>query len=245
MPWLILPGGNCPLLPVIPPAGTAPPTSSPAAQVTEYPQFAFVTPVDPQGNPVPPQDAAKGILGILGQTQTVSVGPSSPSGPQSSPSGAPSSQSATSGAPSSQSGAPSGTPSSQSATAEAPTSQNGAPSGVPSSQSGAPSGQSGELSSKRVPLGELVSVNVELVGLEGQPVMLSWSIFQEGGQTNLFGNWLSGHIVAFRLEATTNDDTATLEMWIPLPKLPGPFFIQLSLATDNAGLASAASGPFD
>jgi hypothetical protein len=93
-------------------------------------------------------------------------------------------------------------------------------------------------------LGELISVNVELAGLRDQPVLLSWSIFQEGSHTSLFGKWLSD-FVTYRLEATTNDDTGTLEMWIPLPKLNGPFFVHLSLTADGAGLASADSGPFD
>ena len=89
-----------------------------------------------------------------------------------------------------------------------------------------------------------MSVKVELAGLRGQPVFLSWSIFQKGGQTNLFGKWLSD-FAAYRLEATTNDATGTLKMWIPLPKLPGPYFIHLSLTTDGASLASTNSGPFD
>jgi hypothetical protein len=98
-------------------------------------------------------------------------------------------------------------------------------------------------SGKRVPLGELVSVNMELAGLQGQPVFLSWSIFQESGQNRLFGRWLS-NFVAYRLEATTEDDTGTLEMWIPLPKPPGPYFIRVSLSTDGASLTSMDSGPF-
>jgi hypothetical protein len=107
------------------------------------------------------------------------------------------------------------------------------------------SSQSGTPSSKRDPFGELVSVNLELVGLRGQPVLLAWSIFQQGNKTNPFEKWLGGDFVVDRLEATTNDDTAALEMWIPLPKVPGPFVIRLSLTTDGADLASADSGPFD
>jgi hypothetical protein len=114
----------------------------------------------------------------------------------------------------------------------------------PSGPSGAPSGPSGAPNAQKVPLGELVNVNLELVGLRGQPVLLSWSIFQGSSHTSLFGKWLRD-FAAYRLEATTNDDTAALEMWIPLPKLPGPYFIHLSLTTDSVGLASANSGMFD
>ena len=111
------------------------------------------------------------------------------------------------------------------------------------SQTRTASGPSGAPKAQQDPLGEQVNVNLELVGLRGQPVLLSWSIFQAGSHTNLFGKWL-GDFVADRLEATTNDDTGTLAMWIPLPKLPGPFFIHLILTTDGASLASADSSPF-
>ena len=94
-------------------------------------------------------------------------------------------------------------------------------------------------------MGELVSVNMELAGLRGQPVLLAWSIFQQRDKINPFGKWLGGDFVVDRLEATTNDDSTALEMWIPLPKLHGPFVIRLSLSTAGADLASADSGPFD
>ena len=104
------------------------------------------------------------------------------------------------------------------------------------------SGGSGTL---KQPLGELVSVNVELAGLQGQPVLLWWTIFQKGGQDRLPGEW-DHNFVAYRLEATTNDDTGTLEMWIPLPKQPGPYFIHLTMTTpDGISLASTTSDPFD
>jgi len=184
MPSVTLPAIHCrvPFERTFPVTGTFPVIIQPVA-------------VDPSGGLVPPVVAAIRLIGILGQTQTVS-----------------------------------GTPSNNS--------------GTPSNNSGTPSNNSGTPSNKRDPLGELVSVNMELAGLRGQTVFLSWSIFQEGGHTSLFGKWLN-NFVAYRLEATTNDDTGSLEMWIPLPKLPGPFFIQLSLTTDGASIASTDSSPFD
>ena len=106
-----------------------------------------------------------------------------------------------------------------------------------------PGNQGGGPSPKRQPLGELIGVNLELAGLQGQPVYLSWSIFQQRGTGHLSEKWL-GNFVAYRLEATTNDDTGTLEMWVPLPRHRGPYFIQLTLSTGSASLASMKSGPF-
>ena len=96
---------------------------------------------------------------------------------------------------------------------------------------------------KRDLLGELVSVNFELTGLRDRPVFLRWWIFQKGGQSHLFGKWVD-NFVAYRLEATTDNDTGTLEMWIPLPKAAGPYFLDLSLTTGDASLASADSDLF-
>jgi len=72
---------------------------------------------------------------------------------------------------------------------------------------------------------------------------LSWLIFQQGGQNHLFGHWLD-NFTAYRLETTTDDDTGTLEMWIPLPKVPGPYFLHLSLTSNGASMASADSDLF-
>jgi hypothetical protein len=118
--------------------------------------------------------------------------------------------------------------------------------GTGGQNSGGTGGQnSGGTGTKRQPLGELISVNLELAGLQGQPVFLSWSIFQKDGQTHLPGNWL-GNFVAYRLEGTTSDDTGTLEMWIPLPKQHGPYSVHLTLSTTSGdSLASMNSGPFD
>jgi hypothetical protein len=109
---------------------------------------------------------------------------------------------------------------------------------------GGSGGQGGGGSGSRwQPLGELVSVNLELAGLKGQTVVLSWSIYPENGSNSLPKQWL-GDFVAYRLVATTDDDTGTLDMWIPLPRQQGPYFIRATLALGDADLASMSSGPF-
>lgn len=117
------------------------------------------------------------------------------------------------------------------------------PSDGQSSGTGGGAGGQGGTSTKWEPLGELISINLELSGLMGQPVFLSWSIFQESGPNHLSSKWL-GNFIAYRLLAATDDDTGTLEMWIPLPRQQGPYFVHLTMMTDHAGLASMNSGPF-
>ena len=109
---------------------------------------------------------------------------------------------------------------------------------------GGSGGQGAGVSVKRQPVGELFNVNLELAGLKGQPVSLSWQIFQKAGRSHLSGEWL-GNFAAYSLEATTNDDTGSLVVWVPMPRQPGPYFIRLSLTSGDESLAGMDSGPFD
>jgi hypothetical protein len=97
---------------------------------------------------------------------------------------------------------------------------------------------------RREPLGVVISADLELAGLRGKPVLLSWSMWQQDGRKRLYGNWLNRNL-AYRLEATTDRDTTSLDLWVPLPKSPGPYFIRVNLAAAESLLASADSQPFD
>jgi hypothetical protein len=97
---------------------------------------------------------------------------------------------------------------------------------------------------KLEPLGAVVDVNVELEGLRGRPVLLTWSIWQQGGETRLFGNWL-GTTAAYQLEATSDHDTAGFDLWVPSPREPGSYVIRLALTADGVRIASGSSQPFN
>ncbi len=98
--------------------------------------------------------------------------------------------------------------------------------------------------SKQEPLGAIVSVDIELAGLRGKQVLLTWSMWQMAGESRLHGDWLNRNL-AYRLEATTNRDSTTVDIWIPLPATDGPFFIRVDLTTQGRSLRSGASQPFD
>jgi hypothetical protein len=93
------------------------------------------------------------------------------------------------------------------------------------------------------PLGVVVTADMELIGLRNRPVMLSWEMWQQGGQVRLYGEWLNTNL-AYLLEATTNHDTTSVDLWVPLPQQPGPYFIRLALTAEQSALASADSEPF-
>jgi len=95
------------------------------------------------------------------------------------------------------------------------------------------------------PLGAVISANIELDGLRGKHVMLYWSMWQQGGNTRLFGQWLSSY-AGFKLTATTDKDTGSINFWLPLPKAHGQYFIRLELRLQNgAQLASGDSNSFN
>ncbi|MGH9249396.1 MAG: hypothetical protein ACRD0W_07775 [Acidimicrobiales bacterium] len=93
------------------------------------------------------------------------------------------------------------------------------------------------------PLGVVVTADIELIGLRNRPVMLSWEMWQQGGHVRLYGEWLNTNL-AYLLEATTDHDTTSVDLWIPLPQGPGPYFIRLLLAAEQSALASADSESF-
>jgi hypothetical protein len=94
------------------------------------------------------------------------------------------------------------------------------------------------------PLGVVVAADLELIGLRDDPVFLTWQMWQYGGTTRLHDDWLNENL-AYRLEPSTNHDSATLDMWIPLPADPGPYFVRVALTHAGSGLASADSATFE
>jgi hypothetical protein len=86
---------------------------------------------------------------------------------------------------------------------------------------------------------------VRSTGLPRRPVLLTWSMWQKNGETRrLYGNWLNRNL-AYRLKAITDRDTTTLDLWVPLPKPPGPYFVRIQLTAGGSARASTDSQPFD
>jgi hypothetical protein len=94
------------------------------------------------------------------------------------------------------------------------------------------------------PLGVVVAADLELVGLRDDPVFLSWEMWQHEGTTRLHDDWLNKNL-AYRLEPNTDHDSATLDLWVPMPTNPGPYYVRIQLTHAGSGLASADSAPFE
>jgi hypothetical protein len=93
------------------------------------------------------------------------------------------------------------------------------------------------------PLGVVVTTDLDLAGLRGETVFLTWEMFGLGGSTQLHGEWLNENL-AYRIEPRSDHDTATVDLWIPLPPDPGPYVVRVKATYAGSGLASAQTGPF-
>jgi hypothetical protein len=91
------------------------------------------------------------------------------------------------------------------------------------------------------PLGVVVSTDLDLSGLRGKVLTLSWSMWQEAGEVRLSGDWLNDNL-AYRIEPRTDHATTTLDVWIPMPREPGSYFVRVDL---RSGLTRVDSGESD
>ena len=51
--------------------------------------------------------------------------------------------------------------------------------------------------------------------------------------------------LAYRLVAEAESDSTTQDIWIPLPRSAGPFFVRVLVKVDGTRLDSEDSDPFD
>jgi hypothetical protein len=95
---------------------------------------------------------------------------------------------------------------------------------------------------KKQMVGVVVDVNLELSGLRGKPVLLSWSLWRKGGTKQIYGTWLNENL-AYELKAGSERDSASVNFWIPLPKGKGSYVVRSKLIKDGQSLATVDSEP--
>jgi hypothetical protein len=86
---------------------------------------------------------------------------------------------------------------------------------------------------------------MDLQGLRGQHLLLFWRLFPADGTRPLPHGWWKT-TVAYRLTPGTDHDSASLDMWVPVPKAKGPYTINLIMAleSNDARLASYDTAAF-
>jgi hypothetical protein len=80
-------------------------------------------------------------------------------------------------------------------------------------------------------LGVIVNVRMDLFGLRGKPLLLWWQLYASNSDIRLFDPWLRTTPV-YHLQTTKNEDSASFELWIPLPHPTGPYRVQVGLSLD-------------
>jgi hypothetical protein len=90
----------------------------------------------------------------------------------------------------------------------------------------------------RDPLGWVVAVNLDISGLDGEPLLLTWSL--DGLDVPL--TWRSD-TVAYRLMPTTDHDGGSVEIWVPDLKRPGAYLVNLELARGSDGVVLYRANP--
>jgi hypothetical protein len=93
------------------------------------------------------------------------------------------------------------------------------------------------------PVGVEVAAELELAGLRGTPVLVTYSMWRADDGSPVYADWLNTN-VAYRLTPTTDDDNATVSLWVPLPDLPGPYHVRLALTADGRMIAEEATDEF-
>jgi hypothetical protein len=83
---------------------------------------------------------------------------------------------------------------------------------------------------KKDPLGWVVAVDLDVSGLKGVPLLLTWSL--DG--LNVPDSW-SADRIAYRLTATTAHDNGSIEVWVPDLKKRGSYNVNLKLAYESSG----------
>ena len=81
---------------------------------------------------------------------------------------------------------------------------------------------------KKDPLGWVVAVNLDVTGLKGVPLVLTWSL--DGLDVPV--SWAADN-VAYRLTSTTAHDTGSVEIWVPNLKIAGDYNVNLKLARES------------
>jgi len=90
----------------------------------------------------------------------------------------------------------------------------------------------------RDPLGWVVAVNLDISGLDGEPLLLTWSL--DGLDVPL--TWRSD-TVAYRLMPTTDHDGGSVEVWVPDLKRRGDYLVNLVLARGSDGVVLYRATP--
>ena len=90
---------------------------------------------------------------------------------------------------------------------------------------------------KSEPLGVTVRANVQLEHAKGRSVRIFWELSDaaDGQIQALSSTWLRGH-AAYRVVATSDRDSGSFKIWVPVPVRKGDYLLTLYARTKGGGL---------
>jgi hypothetical protein len=93
------------------------------------------------------------------------------------------------------------------------------------------------------PLGVVVTANVQLEGLRDRELGVFWEVWSRDGGTQLYDRWLD-QVPVSRITAQQDTDAGSLRFWVPMPKEPGDYVIDVIVREGEAVLSTKKSDPF-
>ncbi len=81
-------------------------------------------------------------------------------------------------------------------------------------------------------LGVTVSFDLQLEGFKGRRGYVRWSLYNARANRRVPRDWLINRRV-LSLQGKANEDRASKEFWVPLPRRKGPFFVRVSAYDDK------------
>jgi hypothetical protein len=92
-------------------------------------------------------------------------------------------------------------------------------------------------------MGAVVRFQLGLAGLREREVQVTWTLYGPG-TLELSPRWVRAN-TAFRVKATTDDDSIPLSAFVPLPRHQGPFRVELEAYVDTSRVAAESTGLFN
>ena len=92
---------------------------------------------------------------------------------------------------------------------------------------------------KKVPMGYLVAVNIEVSGLKDEPLGLRWSL--DG--INVPITWKADRQLQYELTAGTDHDSGSVNLWVPNFVKPGVYYVNVELVRASDGTVISHGEP--
>jgi hypothetical protein len=93
------------------------------------------------------------------------------------------------------------------------------------------------------PLGVVVAANLRVEGFRNHELAVSWRLVGRAGSRTPYSRWLD-EVPAARITASTYRDGGAVQFWVPMPRKPGKYAVQVIIRDKSAQLFVKSSRSF-